>query len=82
MGHEVPGMRGVDGHVSPAMRADLKAMLQQLWETSLRQRAGLSAPSVVPALDALLAAEHEPTTKIGSHFVPRIGHNRRRRIER
>jgi len=25
MGHEMPGMHGVYGHVSPAMRADLKA---------------------------------------------------------
>jgi hypothetical protein len=33
MGHEVPGMRGIYGHVSPAMRADLKAMLQERWET-------------------------------------------------
>jgi hypothetical protein len=28
MGHEVPGMRGICGHVTPAMRAALTAMLQ------------------------------------------------------
>jgi hypothetical protein len=28
MGHEMPGMHGVYGHVSPAMRAGLKAALQ------------------------------------------------------
>ena len=31
MGHEVPGMRGVYGHVSDAMRAELKAALQERW---------------------------------------------------
>jgi hypothetical protein len=43
MGHEVPGMRGVYGHVSPAMRADLKAALQERWESSLRERAAATA---------------------------------------
>ena len=33
MGHEVPGMRGVYSHVSSAMRADLKAALQERWQT-------------------------------------------------
>jgi hypothetical protein len=56
MGHEVPGMRGVYGHVSPAMRADLKAALQERWERSLRDRARLSQRSTVAALDALLAS--------------------------
>ena len=79
MGHEVPGMRGVYGHVSPAMRADLKAMLQDRWETSLRERARFSARSIVPALDALLAAQREPAAKIRSHLAPRIGHDQRRR---
>jgi integrase len=54
MGHEVPGMRGVYGHVSPAMRAELKAALQERWETSLRDRARLSPRSSVALLDALL----------------------------
>jgi hypothetical protein len=52
-GHEVPGMRGVYGHVSPAMRAGLKAGLQERREASLRERAQLSLRSVVPTLDAL-----------------------------
>ena len=76
MGHEVPGMRGVYGHVSPAMRADLRAALQERWQASLRERARLSARSIVPVLDALLAAQREPPTKIGSHSAPRIGHQR------
>jgi hypothetical protein len=57
MGHEMPGMHGVYGHVSPAMRADLKAALQDRWETSLRERTQLSPRSAVPALDALLLAQ-------------------------
>ena len=55
MGHEMPGMHGVYGHVSPAMRADLKAALQARWEGSLRARARLGPRSIVPTLDALLA---------------------------
>ena len=80
MGHEVPGMRGVYGHVSPAMRADLKAVLQERWESSLRERAQLSARSIVPVLDALLTTEWVPPTKIGSDSAPRIGHQRATRL--
>jgi hypothetical protein len=54
LGHDEPGMRGVYGHVSPAMREELKAALQARWEQSLRQRAALSPVSVVPLLDRLL----------------------------
>ncbi len=57
MGHELPGMHGVYGHVSPAMRADLKAALQERWETSLRERASLSRHSIVPTLDVLLTTQ-------------------------
>jgi integrase len=56
MGHEVPGMRGVYGHVSPGMRADLVAALEGLWECSLQARAELAPRSSVPILDALLRA--------------------------
>jgi hypothetical protein len=55
MGHEVPGMHGVYGHVSQAMRADLKAALQTRWEEALRQRARLAEGSAVPLLDRLLS---------------------------
>ena len=55
MGHEVPGMRGVYSHVSPSMRADLTAALQERWESAIRERARLSPRSIVPVLDALLA---------------------------
>jgi hypothetical protein len=56
MGHEMPGMHGVYGHMSLGMRADLKAALQERWEASLRERFRISARSAVPVLDALLAA--------------------------
>jgi len=54
MGHELPGMHGVYAHVSPAMRANLRAALQERWEAALREWALLSPRSIVPALDALL----------------------------
>jgi hypothetical protein len=54
MGHEVPGMRGVYAHVTPAMRADLRDGLQGLWEASLRDRKQLAERSAVPVLDGLL----------------------------
>ena len=54
MGHEVPGMHGVYGHVSPAMRTDLKAALQERWRTALQERARIAPHSSVRLLDALL----------------------------
>ncbi|MFG2037531.1 hypothetical protein [Dactylosporangium sp. NPDC048998] len=54
MGHEVPGMRGVYGHVSATMRAALVAALQAMWEASLAARAALSPRSAVGVLDGLL----------------------------
>lgn len=74
MGHEMPGMHGVYGHVSPAMRTDLKAALQERWEGSLHERARLSPHSIVPVLDALLAACRPAPAAIRSHLAPKIGH--------
>jgi hypothetical protein len=54
MGHELPGMHGVYGHVSDAMRAELKDALQARWENALRDRARLNPRSVVAVLDRLL----------------------------
>jgi hypothetical protein len=79
MGHEVPGMRGVYSHITPGMREDLLAGLQELWEASLRERARISGRSPVPALDALLAGFREPANKIGSRSAPKIGHLTARR---
>lgn len=79
MGHEVPGTRGVYGHVTPTMRDDLQASLQQRWEASLRERAQLSPRSIVPVLDGLLIEQRKQPTKIGPHLAPTIGHQRVRR---
>jgi len=38
LGHEEVGMRGVYGHVSPVMRAEVKAALQERWQNSLQAR--------------------------------------------
>jgi hypothetical protein len=73
-------MRGVYGHVTPAMRADLTTMLQERWEASLRERAQLTPRSIVPVLDTLLTAQREPPAKIGSHFAPKIGNQRATRL--
>ncbi len=48
-------MRGVYGHVSPVMRAELKDALQGFWRDSLRERARLAQRSSVRLLDTLLA---------------------------
>jgi hypothetical protein len=76
MGHEMPGMHGVYGHVSPAMRADLKTALQERWEGSLRERVRLSPRSIVPVLDNLLAAYRQVPAKIRQD--PLLGSHKRR----
>lgn len=63
-----------DAKLSPAMRADLKAALQERWERSLDERVQLSPCSIVPALNALLAAWRTGAGKIRSQSAPRIGH--------
>ena len=62
LGHDQPGTRGVYGHVSPAMRAELKAALQARWEDSLRQRAALPSASAVPLVNdgRILAVVDKP----------------------
>ncbi len=55
MGHEVPGMAGVYGHIMPQWRQRLRAQLQELWEASLRERGRLDERSAVRVLDGLLA---------------------------
>jgi hypothetical protein len=74
MGHEVPGMRGVYSHVSPAMRAELTTALQERWTASLRERARLAPRPIVPLLDALLAEQGGSPHKIRSQIAPKIGH--------
>jgi len=75
MGHEIPGMRGVYGHVTPAMRTVLTALLTKLWLSALAERASLSERSIVRVLDVLLRARREADSKIGSHLAPKIGHH-------
>jgi integrase len=77
MGHEMPGMHGVYGHVSEAMRADLRVVLQERWEGSLRDRSRLSPRSAVPTLDAILAALRPSPAGRRSQLTPRIGHRSR-----
>jgi hypothetical protein len=76
MGHEIPGMHGVYGHVSPAMRADVKAALHERWDGALRERARLSPRSLVPVLNSLLADQEVTPTKIASRLAPKIGQRR------
>jgi hypothetical protein len=71
MGHEVPGMRGVYGHVSTRMRADLRAALQVAWDDALRQRAALWPRSSVGALDAILLAAGQPAGVSAVASAPR-----------
>ena len=77
LGHDEPGMRGVYGHVSPAMREELKAALQARWEESLRQRAALSTVSAVPVLNRLLAGVRPINKAVRSRLAPKIGHRTR-----
>jgi hypothetical protein len=66
MGHEVPGMRGAYGHVSPAMRADPKAMLQERWE--------MSCPYASAAIGSL---DRPPSTLRPSGAATKIGFQNR-----
>jgi hypothetical protein len=52
--------------VTPRMRAELKAGLQELWVASLDDRARLAQRSAVPVLDDLLAVQRGASGKIGS----------------
>ena len=82
LGHEEPGMRGVYGHVSPAMREELRAALQARWEESLRQRAALSPVSAVPLLNWLLAGIQPASNPVPSRLAPKIRHRQRRNMNR
>jgi hypothetical protein len=82
LGHDEPGMRGVYGHVSPAMREQLKAALQARWEDSLRQRATLSPVSAVPLLNRLLAGIQPASEPVPFRLAPKVGHRQRRNASR
>ena len=71
MGHQLPGMRGVCGHVSPALRAGLEAVAQERWQTSLREESGSRLARSSP-LDAPAIGSPRPRS------APKIGHRRSR----
>src|SRR5262249_40874452 len=69
-GHKVPGMAGAYSHVMPEWADRLRAQLQELWETSLHERARLSSPSAVGLVDKLLAPTGAPRTQSGPTLAP------------
>jgi integrase len=54
--HDLPGVSAVYRHVTPAMRAELTAMMSAQWEAALDARLDMAPSSPVPVLAALLAA--------------------------
>ena len=70
MGHEIPGMAGVYGHVMPEWRDRLRTQLQELWEASLHDRARLSPHSAVRLVDKLLAPHGAPEVPSGPTLAP------------
>jgi len=78
MGHEVPGMRGVYSHITPRMRAELNAGLQELWVRSLHERSRIVSRSAVAVLDGLLAPYRDDSSMVGSRLAPKIGHQAER----
>jgi hypothetical protein len=83
MGHEIPGMAGVYGHVMPEWRDRLRTQLQELWEASLHDRARLSPHSAVGLVDKLLAPHGAPEVcrlaPLWPHSEPPGGYGSRRR---
>ena len=80
MGHEIPGMAGVYGHVMPGWRDRLRTQLQELWEASLHERARLSPHSAVGLMDRLLASRRASPAQSGPTLAPPTA-ARRVRIE-
>jgi len=70
MGHEIPGMAGLYGHVMPEWRDRLRTQLQELWEASLHERARLSPHSAVGLVDKLLAPHGVPKVPFGPTLAP------------
>jgi integrase len=71
MGHEMPGMHGVYGHVSPAMRTSLKAALQAAGKPPA------SEPSSVRTRSSVLDALWSPTKRdfgIAPSLIPDTRH--------
>jgi hypothetical protein len=52
--HEIPGVSGAYRHVTPAMRAELREVLQADWTAALDARLEMSQASPVPVVGRLL----------------------------
>jgi hypothetical protein len=70
MGHDVPGMAGVYGHIMPEWRDRLRSQLEQVWGASLRERARLGPRSSVAIVDALIAPDRAAGTPSGPTMAP------------
>ena len=70
MGHEIPGMAGVYGHVMAEWRDRLRTRVQELWEASLHDRARLNPHSAVGLVAKLLAPHRAPAVPSGPTLAP------------
>ncbi|SRR5258706_4474076 len=76
MGHQLHGMRRVCGNVSPALRADLKAMVHERWETSpVSERGYWFARSSRPAALRPSGARDQDRLPKSDTGAPGIGTN-------
>jgi hypothetical protein len=66
LGHDEPGMRGVYGHVSPAMREELKAALQARWGNRYAS-APRSPVSAMPLPNRVLADVQSANSPVRSN---------------
>jgi hypothetical protein len=57
--HDLPGVSAVYRHVTPAMRAELVAMMTEEWEAALDARLEMSPRSPITVVDALLRERAE-----------------------
>jgi integrase len=80
LGHDEPGMRGVYGHVSHAMRDEIKAALEARWRQSLYERSLYAPESAVPLLNRLLTDMRDPPPQqVGTQLAVRRTQRRRSR---
>ena len=76
MGHQLHGMRRVCGNVSPALRAELKAMVHERWETSpVSERGYWFARSSRPAALRPSGARDQDRLPKSDTGAPGIGTN-------
>ena len=75
--HEIPGVSGAYRHVTPAMRAELTAALEDAWNEALDARLAMSPGSPVAVLGTILD-ERARVTKTGddSMIITRLSPDR------